>query len=543
MTEQPNSNPVSRRNVLGALGAIGVGGALAGAGTSAFFSDKETFEGNELVAGELDLKLDWEEHYSDWSEDELKDVGDWSMEPGDGLFGFPSTAPTAEQSVFVENEQQFMKNTAIEAFPDQTKTTNVETAIEKDHYDAQRQDLDDEICDLKADLDYVLSHPYRTRGTFGGDPNPQTTKPGDPLINISDVKPGDFGELTLSFHLCGNPGYVWLTGNLVDANENGHTEPERKDPDEITDDDPDVDGEYVELLDEIRASFWYDTGIDGEYGADLDDKDLGEGSNIFATTGESLLPLSGSLRSVLRALENEMFLLDPKPVSNGEDKNGGNDGDTVRKVSGWIDEDTDGIDETIVTGTNDRFGGARNYQCADYEERLERFEPGNIVGSEVLNPDNAPIEPGMEYGGCTTITVDSVDPDDENGNITLSSDGPVIIVSVKGGPNGEQVYVFDEPVVLDGAEFTTPGDHGISNVDVCCLLDGDDGDNGHDNGKRRCFENSTTAYIGFEWWLPVDHANEIQGDSVAFDIGFYTEQCRHNDGSGMDREEKSDQPT
>jgi hypothetical protein len=45
--------------------------------------------------------------------------------------------------------------------------------------------------------------------------------------------------------------------------------------------------------------------------------------------------------------------------------------------------------------------------------------------------------------------------------------------------------------------------------------------------------NSTTQHIGFAWYLPVDHANEIQTDSVSFDLGFYTEQCRHNDGSGQ----------
>ncbi|MFD1564285.1 SipW-dependent-type signal peptide-containing protein [Haloarchaeobius amylolyticus] len=519
------NNSVSRRNVLAGLGAIGVGGALAGAGTSAFFSDKETFEGNKLVTGELDLKVDWEEHYSDWSDDEVDGVGTWSMEPSDDLFGFPSTAPTAEQSVFVENEQQFMKNTAIEAFPDTTKPN-------EEDYDALREDLDDAICDIDADLDKdnkgVLSSPWRTRGTFGDDPNPQTTEPGDPLVMIDDVKPGDFGEVTLSFHLCGNPGYVWLTGELVDADENGHTEPEKKDPDEIFEDDPDVDGEYVELLDEIRAAFWYDTGVDGEYGADLEDKDLGEGSNIFANTGETLLPLNGSLRSVLRALENDMFLLDPEPVSNGGGNNGGES--TAPTVSGEITEDTE---EIIVTRGDDRFDDtARNWQCADYEQRLDQFEPGDLVGSEVLNPDNAPIEPGMDYGGCTGITVNEVDND--SGTITLSSSGPVIIVSVKGGPDGEQVYVFDDPVILDEAIFTTPGNNEISNIDVCCLLNDDDG---HVDGERECFAPSTTAYIGFEWWLPVDHANEIQTDSVEFDIGFYTEQCRHNDGSGMPPEQ------
>ena len=521
MADEKNS--ISRRNVLAGLGAIGVGGALAGAGTSAFFSDKETFKGNKLVTGELDLKVDWEEHYSDWSDDELEAVGEWSMEPRDDLFGFPSTAPTAEQSVFVENEQQFMHNTLIEAFPDQTKTTDPDP----EDYDASQEVIDDEICDLMADLDYVLDHPYRTRGTFGGEPNPQTTEKGDPLVNITDVKPGDFGEVTFSFHLCGNPGYVWLTGELVDAHDSSNKpEPERKDPDEITDPDPDVDGEYVELLDEIRASFWYDTGVDGEYGAELKDKDLGEGSNIFGQ-GETLLPLSGSLRSVLRALENEMFLLDPEPVSNSGGDNGGGNGTSAQSVTGIIDENTEEIDEIITTNDDGRFGGRGNYQCADYEQRLNQFEPGDIIGSEVLNPDTAPIEPGMEYGGCTNITVDSVGDD---GDITLSSSDPVIIVSVKGGNEGEQVYVFEEPVILQGAIFSTPTGQDISNVDVCCLLDGD---NGHTNGDRECFENSTTVYIGFEWWLPVDHANEIQTDSAEFNLGFYTEQCRHNDGSGM----------
>jgi hypothetical protein len=64
------------------------------------------------------------------------------------------------------------------------------------------------------------------------------------------------------------------------------------------------------------------------------------------------------------------------------------------------------------------------------------------------------------------------------------------------------------------------------------------GDGLHDESpsdptERDCFVNSTTNAIGLSWWLPVDHANEIQTDSVSFDLGFYTEQCRHNDGTGQ----------
>jgi hypothetical protein len=34
--------------------------------------------------------------------------------------------------------------------------------------------------------------------------------------------------------------------------------------------------------------------------------------------------------------------------------------------------------------------------------------------------------------------------------------------------------------------------------------------------------------VSVVWWLPIDHGNEVQSDSVTFDLGFYTEQCRHN---------------
>jgi len=46
---------LSRRKMLGGLGAIGLASAGAGLGTSAFFSDTEEFEGNMLTAGTLDM--------------------------------------------------------------------------------------------------------------------------------------------------------------------------------------------------------------------------------------------------------------------------------------------------------------------------------------------------------------------------------------------------------------------------------------------------------------------------------------------------------
>ncbi|MDQ2053890.1 SipW-dependent-type signal peptide-containing protein [Halobellus sp. H-GB7] len=46
---------ISRRKALAALGTIGVAAGGAGVGTSAYFNDTESFEGNSITAGEVDL--------------------------------------------------------------------------------------------------------------------------------------------------------------------------------------------------------------------------------------------------------------------------------------------------------------------------------------------------------------------------------------------------------------------------------------------------------------------------------------------------------
>ena len=51
-------------------------------------------------------------------------------------------------------------------------------------------------------------------------------------------------------------------------------------------------------------------------------------------------------------------------------------------------------------------------------------------------------------------------------------------------------------------------------------------------GDPVCFPAQRTYCLGFEWWVSPAVENEIQSDSVSFDLGFSTEQCRHNDGSG-----------
>jgi predicted ribosomally synthesized peptide with SipW-like signal peptide len=304
---------LTRRKALAALGTIGVASAGAGLGTSAYFSDQETFQNNRLTAGELDMKVSWAEHYSDWSPDEAE------------------FASMADGELVVDDREGFMNATLQEQFPDDGTRQAIESG-------------DTDPCEALADVPDDLD---------------------GPVIDIADVKPGDFGEVTFDFALCDNPGYVWLNGSLRDASENGLTEPEA--------DDPDEEAGVVELLDEIRVTVWYDSGnnVLEDTESIVTDREFGEtpSSSAIAVSGDDRIVAQGTLREVLTQLS---------------------------------------------------------------------------VGSGI------PLD----------------------------------------------------------ADPTTDG--------------------------RDCYTNSPTVhYVAFRWELPVDHANEIQSDSVTFDLGFYTEQCRHNDGEGL----------
>jgi len=65
---------ITRLTALATLGSVGIASAGAGLGTSAFFSDSESFANNQLTAGTLDMTVGWTETYSDWSADEGVDV-------------------------------------------------------------------------------------------------------------------------------------------------------------------------------------------------------------------------------------------------------------------------------------------------------------------------------------------------------------------------------------------------------------------------------------------------------------------------------------
>jgi predicted ribosomally synthesized peptide with SipW-like signal peptide len=76
-----NNFGLSRRQMLGGLGMIGVASAGAGLGTTAYFSDEESFTDNTLTAGSLDLFV-----HVDYSEDQGS-YGSYQTPPGTYIDG------------------------------------------------------------------------------------------------------------------------------------------------------------------------------------------------------------------------------------------------------------------------------------------------------------------------------------------------------------------------------------------------------------------------------------------------------------------------
>ncbi|MFA9517926.1 SipW-dependent-type signal peptide-containing protein [Halopenitus sp. H-Gu1] len=489
---------LSRRTVLAGLGTIGIGAAGAGMGTTAYLSDEETFTGNELVAGSLDLKLDWSEHYFDGSagteygsylgtEDDLGDRR-----------GFPSSNPVF--AVPQQNVDEFMQATSIEAYPD----TN-DDGVYSPPAGWDDPESDEYVCTLGADTSRDMDPREDGTGTGLRSENDDTwvdeADTYKPLVSLSDVKPCDFGELTLSYHLCDNPGYVWLNGELIENAQNGYSEPERERLEELYGDDLPEEGQ---LADHLFVRLWYD-----------------DGDNLLGTDETEIV--TGSLRSVLELLGDGAGIpLDPT-------------GDTGIVPNG--DDDEEGVTLT----DDDCHVEPGNPTCGEYGLlQAIRIESGDLPTAVGESKD---YETAV---GTVTITVTEMEGNDVR-EFDIDLDGFLAsTIIVKGGPKANICRRIEndelQPVTAGeglgaplGAGKGGEERYGVSHIDVCYDAETPDpGDPGEPETK--CFEPSTTHYVGLEWWLPCAVGNEVQTDTVDVDLGFYTEQCRHNESPGVENE-------
>ncbi|AGN02239.1 von Willebrand factor type A [Salinarchaeum sp. Harcht-Bsk1] len=575
MTREPTIE-LSRRSLLGGLGGIGVASAGAALGTSAYFTDDEAFEGNSIAAGSLDLKVDWEEHYYDGSSG--RDLVSYS-DPGGGAVGFPD--PDDPQVWIAEDDvAAFMNATAVEAFPDPDDDGSQETSTDSFEYVPCEMG-----ADVPADLDPAG---FRTDN--------DDTRAGDgpaPLIDLQDVKPGDFGELTLSFHLCDNPGYVWLRAANVESAENGQTEPEAA-----------VDqSSGGELADHVQTVWWYDS----------------RGDNVLQTGCDETLYLIDSVGGTGTA--SELFEVD---------LTGGNAELTSIYVAGGGNFDqTDAIAAT-PDGDEVVFYDKESTHLGTYDVAANSFTDDGPVSGDPGGVVLAGYSPSGALWAASTntdelYTVDRSGPsvtargdtgiDLEGADLVFASDGTMYIwtaasadqglyrvsdpandatavpvdasnvggldvritgLAIRNGGTGnlvasdrdnDEIVVVERtdgtiqdryPMTLGGEAYEYDyGDmsagrycgevfrRGTLRADLDALASGTgiplDGNRAtpfdelsEDPGSpdRECFTPELTHYVGFAWWLPPDVGNVVQSDSIGFDLGFYAEQCRHNDGSG-----------
>lgn len=566
---------LTRRKILAGLSAIGASGAAAGLGTSAFFSDTESFDDNAIAAGELDLAVDWEEHYSfpaGVDGDEFGDPTDGlgqdvvRTDPGDSAYvGLPYPDDPLLW-VHEDDLEAYMANTAIEAFPDPDDDGQQELSGTVDG-----ADFTYDPCEHGARLPEHLD-PTGLR-TDNADTNGEGS--AAPLVNLQDVKPGDFGEFTLSFHLCGNPGYVWLRADDVSEAENGLRDAERAE-----DETPD----RAELASAIQTAWWYDTDgdnvldqssgpVDVMLAVDTSDslnkwdvKTLAKHANDLASELDS----SGSTRVGGLTfgddeLSNFTGLADGPVTFSGVYPDGNTPLPAALEIAAAELEANGRPDaKTVVVVFSDGGPNYRNHSYAaggytvgaDYE-RGHRYD--TVTDGELCETASIAADLRDEH------TILSVGIDDErhptgnrrprdcDGNRIASlsqylrdylagspasyfhaddieSLGPLLEEIQTTIETSEQV--FHRGTLADDLQRLSSG-FGIP-------LDGDltsDFDELADDpavDARECFQPGVTTYVGFAWWLPLETGNEIQSDSVSFDLGLYAEQCRNNDGGASE---------
>ncbi|WP_276259691.1 SipW-dependent-type signal peptide-containing protein [Haloglomus litoreum] len=566
---------LTRRQMLAGVGAVGLASAGAGLGTSALFRDTESFTGNSIVAGELDLLVDWQQHY-EYFDGGMKHVF---------VNAHPDHDGDGEQSIEADNDAGQLK---YSDFPDPNDPESIGA----------------NIPGLGCG-----NIPPLTEAAFGEDPF--TGESMDTLVQLRDVKPGDMGEITFSLHLCDNPGYIWMQAGNVSQDGGTATEPELID-------DPDNLGT---LGDAIQATLWYDEDCDNVYDpaepADImltldfsgsmlyrrfggvvseapiqmngdsfnettkiDLVELGvlefvdflqaqnadvkvgvayfDGSQSDDPAGTSrtgiLQPMTTDLSQITAAVGNLRQKLanvvsgdwptdpldgdgDPDPDNGAGIAEGTYIGEGVNAAQTELaNEGRAGASKSnIVLSDGQSFNGQSNNQFispidAAADARLGAGDGGNDPATDLYTisvgeADDATL---LSMAGAAGTAVGSdnayfADVDDPN-NI------PVVFGNLAARFGGEEIIIQDTLAnvlaeLADGNGIPLDGNRGTLYDELEEPANDPDRDAyPASNGFMHC--------VALKWELPADVGNEVQGDTIGFDLGFYTEQERNNDGSG-----------
>ncbi|MBP1922047.1 putative ribosomally synthesized peptide with SipW-like signal peptide [Halorubrum alkaliphilum] len=564
MTDDNTNNfDLSRRKLLGGLGAIGVASAGAGLGTTAFFSDEESFTDNTITAGAVELRMDWQQSYY---------TGIDGQEPDDHTTWEP-----------------------INAYPD-LDGDNLQDPI---YTRFQLQD-DPTLVGLPVDAsDEEIEAGYR--GQFASFDGTETDGTGNhefvgPVIDLDDVKPGDKGEITISKHVFDNPAYLWVNASNYQHTVGGLNDPKREALQEIYGDDL-SDQELIDAADaemqfakEIDATLWYDDDCDNFFdegaGACIQlvvDNTDSMGSQAPGSTDE----LKDEL--LIEALEEYVGRLDTK---DGAESSDGDTSPFSVGLTNWTTETdtvllpTSDVDDIIGNdgGSYDDSTGLQtiNYQsldggtdlplaieagadalsnCPEDEDRIMvlvtngiNVDPGDFLApaSANLRQNGGEVDRYLVIGfgvlGDDINTLEQIstlpgnhkfmlvpDPDIDqaiNGPADPNTDPVTSVAEEIGFTAGGEQAIFQGSLydlLTEGADITDDGF--VDDYEVDGIAGGYPLDSDRNRDGRQCYPNSDTRCIALEWHLPFEVGNEIQGDSIVFNLDFYAEQCRHNEGS------------
>nr|WP_276224461.1 vWA domain-containing protein [Halomicroarcula sp. DFY41] len=452
--------------MLAGLGAVGVASAGAGLGTSAFFSDEESFINNRLTAGTVDLKLDYKATYTGGENqfDAIQENYPDAEALGDGVY-------------------------LLDQAPSPADMQEWEDLVQGENFD---------FCSPEAD-EYLVN--------------------GDeiPIFTLDDVKPGDSGEVTISFHICDNPAYLQLSGAITENTENGQTDPE------IVAEGVDTDG-IGELADAIEVCVWYDEDCDNVY----EPTGTGQQQELeVALVSDVSGSMSGSPLSALKTAASDFVgnLSSPDEAAAVSFSSGATTDQELTTnyaaVQNAINSYTAGGSTSIAAGVN---------EGADELLNGANATPGASKVMILLSDGNS------NASAATTAADNAKAAGIRIFTIALGSANTTLLESLASSPDDafiapnpsdlDTVYAEIAQVVLAGEQKIIEGTMAevFDELSEGVLLDGD-----RQEDSTQPYPGATTQCIGFEWELPFAVGNHVQSDSLTFDIVVDAEQSRNND--------------
>ncbi|MEZ3145312.1 SipW-dependent-type signal peptide-containing protein [Halobaculum sp. MBLA0143] len=564
MTDNNGIGRLSRRKVLAGVGAVGLASAGAGLGTSAFYADEETFQNNQFVAGELDLLVDWQQTYT-----------------ADGETTFVNAHPDhdqdGEQSIQLTDGsvRRYTDDAGLEGDDDNGRNVDIldcdnipplsEATYGTDPTTGEPQEALIELGDVKPGDEgevtfslhlcdnpgYLWMQATDVAESEGQNTDSEAavdeTEAADLARNIDvelwydedcdnvrdETEPADI-VLTLDFS--GSMLYDQY-GGIVSDDEiqvNGTTYPETTRID------------LVELGTRQFVDYLDRQGTDFQVGVAYFD---GEGTDDTEPRTGVLQPLTSDLSLIDTALSGLRQKL--ANVVTGSEPSTPNDGDG--------DSDPNATAPSISTGTfigegvEDAQGElATNGRAGVRAANITLSDGSNFAGQGPNTPvaptdaaDDARAASPAPGTDLYTVSIASADETTlqamagaagSSGNdpdFFYDVNDPAAIPAVFGLLAGQ--FVTERLIVsgtLDSALSALSSGNGIPLDGNRATLYDEFADPATDSDREPFVGEGIQHCLAMSWELPFDVGNEVQGDSVAFDVAFYTEQARNNDGSG-----------